>query len=640
MIPAAALSRMKILVVDDEPANVSLLQYILRAAGYDEVRTTTDARQSLPLFREFQPDLILLDLMMPHVSGFEVMRQLETEIPAGDCLPILVLTADVTDVTKHKALQAGASDFLTKPFDQIEVLLRIRHLLQIRTQHLQLTRQNDSLEDAVQARTGELTRALIQLEETVQQLRDTQQQVIQHERMSALGSMAAGLAHDFNNSLSLILGYSELLMGDLSATPYSTRSDEYLGTVMTAAQDAAKMFNRLRGFYRQADHEQEFRLVNINQLAEQAAALTRPRWHGQALGQGVTIDVRTSLGEDLPPLLADAGELREMLTNLIFNAVDAMPQGGTITLRTRAESPAEASAAETAASRDKEAGVDHAAGRPCQSSTDGGAPGLGAVILEVADTGTGMDEETCRRCLEPFFTTKGKQGTGLGLAMVYGTMQRHGGSIDLRSAPGEGTVFTLRLPLQTAGESTPQPAVAPESHRPRRILVVDDQPVFVNILRQYLITDCHGVETALDGREALEKFRARAGGGEPFDLVITDKAMPHLSGERLAAEVKALAPQTRVILLTGMSIPGKDEAADAPAVDLTLLKPVTQAALRGAIGRVMSNYLPAALKASGDKPARAQPKVKISGFSLLKRPPAPGLIRRSGRPPKVTGARS
>ena len=636
MIPAAALSRMKILVVDDEPANVSLLRYILQAAGYDEVRTTTDARQAMPLFREFQPDLILLDLMMPHISGFEVMGRLEAEITPGDCLPILVLTADVTDATKHKALQAGASDFLTKPFDQIEVLLRIRHLLQIRNQHLQLTRQNTSLEDAVQARTCELTLALVQLEETVRQLRDTQQQVIQHERMSALGSMAAGLAHDFNNSLSLILGYSELLMTDLSETPYSTRSDEYLGTVMTAAQDAAKMFNRLRGFYRTVDHEQEFRSVDLNALVEQAVALTRPRWHGQALGDGLTIDVRTRLGVDLPPLLADAAELREMLTNLIFNAVDALPRGGAITLRTRVESPAEV----LEASREKVAGTDCAEDCTCQNSPSEGTFGLGAMVLEVADTGTGMDEETCRRCLEPFFTTKGKQGTGLGLAMVYGTMQRHGGNIELQSTPGRGTTFILRLPLQnTAADAAPAPA-SPENHRPRRILVVDDQPVFVNILRQYLTTDCHAVETALDGREALEKFRVRAGGEEPFDLVITDKAMPHLRGERLAAEVKALAPQTRVILLTGMSIPGKEETVDASAVDLTLLKPVTHAVLRASISRVMADYLPAVLKASGDKGDRAQPPAKASGYSVLKRPTGPGPVRRSGRPPKVPGVRA
>ena len=636
MIPAAALSRMKILVVDDEPANVSLLRYILQAAGYDEVRTTTDARRVMPLFREFQPDLILLDLMMPHVSGFEVMGQLGAEIVPGDCLPILVLTADVTDATKHKALQAGASDFLTKPFDQIEVLLRIRHLLKIRDQHRQLTRQNDSLEDAVQARTGELTLALVALEETVRQLRDTRQQVIQHERMSALGSMAAGLAHDFNNSLSLILGYSELLMSDLHGTPYRTRSDEYLGLVITAAQDAAKMFNRLRGFYRTVDHEQEFCSVNINQLAEQAVALTRPRWHGQALGDGLTIDVRTSLGPDLPPLLADAAELREMLTNLIFNAVDALPRGGTITLRTRVESPAEV----LAASREKVAGTDGAGDGTRQNSPGEGAFGLGAVVLEVADTGTGMDEETRRRCLEPFFTTKGRQGSGLGLAMVYGTMQRHGGSIELQSVPGKGTTFILRLPRQAAGADTaPPPVSRPESHRPRRVLVVDDQPVFVNILRQYLTADGHTVETALDGRGALEKFRRRAGGSEPFDLVITDKAMPHLSGERLAAEVKALAPQTRVILLTGMSIPGKEEAADAAAVDLTLLKPVTHAVLRASISRAMADYLSAVRKASGDGRKRAQPRPKVSGQCVSKQPAGPGPVRRSGRPVKATGTR-
>ncbi len=629
---------MKILVVDDEPANISLLQYILLAAGYEELRCTTDPRQAVPLFREFQPDLVLLDLMMPHVSGFEIMRQLESEIMPGDCLPILVLTADVNSATKHAALQAGASDFLTKPFDQIEVLLRIRHLLQIRTQHLQLTYQNGSLEDAVRARTGELRNTLGQLEETVRQLRDTQQQVIQHERMSALGSMAAGLAHDFNNSLSLILGYSELLMSDLSDTPYGTRSDEFLSTVITAAQDAAKMFNRLRGFYRQADHEQEFRRVNINQLTEQAVALTRPRWHGQALGQGVTIDVQTVLGEGLPPLLADAAELREMLTNLVFNAVDAMPRGGTITLRTRFEPEEEALAAEAAASNARVSAVDRAEARACQSG--GRSPyDAGAVVLEVADTGVGMDEETCRRCLEPFFTTKGKQGTGLGLAMVYGTMQRHGGSIDLQSTPGVGTVFILRLPLHSVGETVVLAPAVVEIERPRRILAVDDQSVFLDILRHYLSADCHSVETALDGREALEKVRARIH-DEPFDLVITDKAMPHMNGEQLAEEVKALAPLTRVILLTGLSIPGSEGEIEAPAVDLTLLKPVTHAALRRAISRAMTGYAPSDPKASEDRRERSQPPVKISGLATVKRSPGVGLVRRSGRPPKAAGTRS
>ncbi len=564
-----AYARMKILIVDDEPANIALLQYILTAAGYTQLRCVSDSRQVMAAFDEFQPDLVLLDLMMPFVSGFEIMAQLRRTIPPGDILPILVLTADVNTESKHQALLAGASDFLTKPFDQVEALLRIRHLLQLRSQHRQLARQHDALEEMVSERTGELRNTLSQLEETVSQLRSTQQQVIQHERLSALGSMAAGLAHDFNNSLSLILGYSELLLGELASTPYREKSDEFLGTVITAAQDAARMFGRLRSIFRQADHDQERRPVDLNALVEQAAALTRPRWHGQALGQGVTITLRTVLTPSLPVLLADAAELREMLTNLIFNAVDALPRGGEITLRTRARG--------------------------------------GEVTLEVSDTGTGMDEETRRRCLEPFFTTKGQKGTGLGLAMVYGTVQRHGGRIDLQSVPGKGTTFAFHLPLQPRPVADePASVPVPEFQRPWRILVVDDQPVFVNILRYYLAHDLHTVETAHDGHEALEKFRART-----FDLVITDRAMPHMHGEELAAAIKKISPRTRVILLTGYS--GDEARVPAPSLDAVILKPVTHAALRAIISQTMVGYQP---DPSAKRPAK--PRRRTAAFHSLK----------------------
>ncbi len=552
---------MKILIVDDEVANVALLDYILTAAGYTRLRCVSDSRQVMAVFHEFQPDLILLDLMMPFVSGFEIMARLKQVIPPDDVLPVLVLTADVNTESKHQALLAGASDFLTKPFDQIEALLRIRHLLQLRAQHRQLAGQNDVLEDTVRERTGELRQTLSQLEDTLHQLRSTQQQVIQHERLSALGSMAAGLAHDFNNSLSLILGYSELLLSELENTPYRAKSDEFLGTVITAAQDAARMFGRLRSIFRQADHDQEWRPVELNALVEQAVALTRPRWHGQALGQGVTIRLHMELEPELPVLLADAAELREMLTNLIFNAVDALPRGGEITLRTRTQGQ--------------------------------------EVALEVQDTGTGMDEETRRRCLEPFFTTKGQKGTGLGLAMVYGTMQRHGGRIDLQSTPGLGTTFTFLLPFQPPPTAAAAPAEVAglEVQRPWRVLVVDDQPVFVNILRHYLAHDLHMVETALDGREALEKFQAQT-----FDLVITDRAMPHMQGEELAAEIKRISSGTRVILLTGYS--GEETRTPSPALDAVVLKPVTHAALRAIISQTMTGYQPAQCAKRAAKPRR------------------------------------
>ena len=555
MIPELTLSRMKILIVDDEPANVALLQYMLISAGYTNLHTTGDSRQARAMYREHRPDLVLLDLMMPHVSGFEVMRQFAQDTSPGECLPILVLTADATMETKHQALLVGASDFLTKPFDHVEVLLRIRHLLHIRAQHLQLAAHKDQLEETVRARTGELRESNRRLEESVHQLRTTQQQVVQHERLSALGSMAAGLAHDFNNALSLILGYGELMLGELVDYPHRERADEFLGTIITAAQDAAKVFDRLRGFYRPADDEQILEPLHLNALVDQAIALTRPRWHGQALAQGVTVDVRADLCAELPPLLADGAELREMLTNLIFNAVDAIPApGGSITVRTRHE--------------------------------PGTRAGEGNIILSGADSGAGRDEETRRRCLEPFFTTKGERGTGLGLSMVYGTTQRHGGRIELESTPGRGTTFTFTLPVRAWSGVEPLLPVA-EAGFPWSILVVDDQPDFLTVLTSYFAKGGLEVATARNGDEALEKFR-----GRPFDLVITDKAMPGMGGEELAQTLKRLAPQTRVILLTGYSISEEQAAGRAPWIDLAVLKPLTLAALRAAIGKVMVGHQP------------------------------------------------
>lgn len=531
---------MRILIVDDEPVNIALLEDVLQLSGYTQLESTSDSRRVRQLCQERRPDLILLDLNMPNMDGFAVMKQLSQDFDPTDCVPILVLTADIGLETKRRALSVGATDFLTKPFDHVEVLLRIKNLLRTRHQHLQLSDQKQLLEDTVRERTSELR-------QTLAQLREAQGQMVVQERLSALGSMTAGIAHDFNNVLSLILGYSEMLTHSLQRPDGVQTAAPLLKTIINAAQDAAKMFTRLRQFYRPADQGHALQPLDLNALVEQAVALTRPRWHGQALGQGVTVDLRTELAPGLPLLVADAAELREMLTNLIFNAVDATAApGGTVTLSTSA-------------------------------SEDGQT-----IYLEVADTGVGMSEETRRRCLEPFFTTKGQKGTGLGLAMVYGTMQRHGGSIALESAPGQGTTFTFMLPVRSAAPEPVKAEVA-EVLRPLNILAVDDQEVLTEIVAEYLAEDLHHVETACDGGEAMEKFRAR-----PFDLVITDMAMPGMGGEQLAAEVKGLHPRTRVILLTGYALSG-DGGALPRNVDLMVDKPVTREALRHAVAVVMAD---------------------------------------------------
>ncbi len=547
---------LRVLIVDDEPVNVALLEDMLEFSGYRQVQSTTDPRRVMTMCQTARPDLVLLDLNMPHLDGFAVLQALSAEYPKDECLPILVLTADIGLESKRRALAAGATDFLTKPFDAVEVMLRIKNLLRTRYQHIQLSDQKTLLEDSVRERTAEL-------QETLTRLQAAQGQIIQQERLSALGSMTAGIAHDFNNVLSLILGYSEMLTRILQRPGGAQTAAPLLGTIITASQDAAKMFNRLRDFYRPADKGRPRQLLDLNLLVEQSAALTRPRWNGQALAQGVTIQLVCALEPGLPELLADAAELREMLTNLIFNAVDAMPQGGTLMLRTR-----------------------HEAAAALGGSELGEAEDSGALVLEVADTGTGMSEETRRRCLEPFFTTKGERGTGLGLAMVYGTVQRHGGTIDLQSRAGEGTCFSLRLPLRQPAPSAEAESLPAAEQPPRRVLVVDDQPVLCEILVDYLAEEGHTVETALDGIDALAKFRAVAG-TNGFELVITDKAMPGMNGEQLAAEIKRTAPETRIILLTGYASTG--ENGQPPAhIDMVVDKPVMREALCQAVARVMA----------------------------------------------------
>lgn len=527
----------KILIIDDEPANVRLLERILTKAGYSRLSSTSDSREAIPLITEFDPDIILLDLQMPHQDGFAVLAELKRTISAGAFLPVLVLTADATPQTKLRALSEGAHDFLVKPFDHAEVVQRVGNLVQTRRLQLQVEAQKENLELRVLERTAELEAALKKLEET-------QRQVVQQERLHAFGTMASGVTHDFNNALSVILGFSEIALEELDAGQKEAVA-QHLRTIMTAALDGAAMVTRLREFYRPDGRDEPRAAIDLNMLIEQAARITRPRWNAQALAQGITIEVATEL-QKIPLISADAAELREALTNLIFNAVDAMPDGGSVTLRT------------------------------CEELAD--------VRLEINDTGIGMPDEVRRRCLEPFFTTKGERGTGLGLAMVYGTIERHGGNLEIESEIGRGTTFVIRLPKHLA---TSQASAVVDSHasEPLRILVVDDQPVLCDILGMYLTKDSHEVESAHDSDEALEKFSAGT-----FDLVITDHVMPGRSGTELAAMIKERSPGTSVFLLTGYA-DAQGETGDeisSEAIDHVLAKPISQIELRKAITQVSS----------------------------------------------------
>ena len=535
------LSQAKILIVDDEPSNVRLLERILELSGCTAVRGITDSRLVLAEYFEFAPDIVLLDLNMPHFDGFAVMQQLKAAVAADDCLPILILTADITADTRRRALAKGAKDFVTKPLDHTEVVLRIRNLLETRFLHLAMQQQNALLEHQVRERTA-------QLEAALDEIRATQEHVVKQERLHALGMMAGGVAHDFNNALTMMLGYGELLQPWLQLNG-SPREQTYLSHIVAAAQDATHVVSRLRDFYRPAENN-EIRLpVDLGEIALQVISLTAPRWKGRGLAEGVQIDIQTEL-RAIPLVSANAVELREVLTNLIFNAVDAMPAGGTVTIGTM--------------------------------------PLENGVALTVTDTGTGMSASERERCLEPFFTTNGQGGTGLGLAVVYGIIQRHRGTIAIQSEKGVGTTFAIHLPATTDEKTADAPAVQ-RLERALRVLVVDDQEIICELLAELLTGDGHTAVSAAHGHAALEIFRSG-----PFDLVITDQSMPQMNGLQLGCAIKDLSPETPVILLTGFGDDMLTHGACPPGIDLILAKPVSQTDLRRAVSQALEMPAPLA----------------------------------------------
>ena len=388
----------------------------------------------------------------------------------------------------------------------------------------------------------ELRRSRSQLLQTLAELKKAQNQVIQQERLSALGTMASGIAHDFNNALSPILSFSEVMMRYPEILDDKEKVARFIKMINTAAKDATSIVSRLREFYRQREAGEIFFPVDLNQLVEEIISLTQPKWETQQLANGITINIETDLGR-IPAIAGNEAELREVLTNLVFNAVEAMPENGTLTFRTR---------------------------------TDGNQ-----AVLEVCDTGVGMTEEVRERCLEPFFSTKGRYGTGLGLAVLFGIIQRHDGTVDIESKPGQGTTFSIHLPtmVDMPTESRIQESDTPV--QPLRILLVDDEPLVRQAVAEYLIIDGHTVETATNGREGLEKFHAGW-----FDIVVSDWAMPEMTGDQLAAAIKQVAPNKPVILITGFGDWTHTDEDLPEGVDCIVTKPIIWSALQEALASV------------------------------------------------------
>ena len=365
-----------------------------------------------------------------------------------------------------------------------------------------------------------------------------QDQLVRTEKLRAMGEMASGVAHDFNNLLASVLGRAQLLL----RREEDPQKRAWLEVIERASLDGARTVRRLQEFTR-IRRDQTLVPVDLNQVIRDALDLTQSRWREEPRSRSVMIDVQTTL-DALPRVLGDAADLREAMTNLILNAVDAMPRGGTLRLATRA------------------------------------ADGLVEVVVE--DTGGGIPAAIRDRIFDPFFTTKGPQGTGLGLSMTYGIVSRHGGTIAVESDEGRGSRFRLTF---AAGPATvpapPREHVEIPGVEPLRCLVVDDEEPVGVVLGDMLESVGHKVVVVDDGAEAIARIRA-----ETFDLVLTDLAMPNVSGWQVARAAKEVAPHVPVFLVTGFGVELSADELRAHGVDRVLVKPLEIQEILNAVAEV------------------------------------------------------
>jgi signal transduction histidine kinase/DNA-binding response OmpR family regulator len=366
-----------------------------------------------------------------------------------------------------------------------------------------------------------------ELDSAVKAIEASQQRLVKAERLRALGEMAAGVAHDFNNLLAVILGRTELMLA-VTADPSLLRG---LTSVRQAALDGAQTVRRIQEFTR-TRRTRPFGRVDVAALLHDVVDLTRPRWEGEAQSRGLHYEVAVE-GPGVPVVAGLPEELREVFTNLLVNALEAMPTGGRLTFRT--------------------------------SAADGW------VVVSAEDTGHGMTEEVRRRVFEPFFTTKGVRGTGLGLAVAWGIVTRHGGTIEIESEIGRGTRFVVRLPAGASGEGAEDEVTAPlgQPRRSARLLVIEDEPPVREVVCDMLEAGGYAVVAAGGGAEGVALCQA-----EPVDLVLTDVSMPEMSGWDVAARLSEQFPGLPVGFLTGWGDRLDPDELTRHGVRFVLAKPI------------------------------------------------------------------
>jgi len=451
---------------------------------------------------------------------------------------------------------------------------REREILEQVSGSLTAAIENSRLFDQVKQHEAELLKAY-------EDLKSAQAYMLQAEKLRALGEMAGGVAHDFNNILAVVLGRTQLALEDVK----DEKLKKDLQVIEQTAMDAATTVRRLQDFAR-VRVERNFEVLDLKDVVESALQMAESRRVKLKEREGVNIDIESEL-QEIAPVEGDAAELREGLLNIIFNAMDAMPKGGKITVEAK--------------------------------QTEKWA------TISISDTGIGIPQEIIGRIFEPFFTTRTHKGTGLGLSVTYSIIQRHRGEISVESTVGGGSTFSIKLPVCEGVVTKKRVAGKADVVKSVSILMVDDNPEVAGILGLTLRRLGHKVVEANSGEAAINTFEAGN-----FDLVITDLGMPDMSGHEVAKIVKEIKPGTPVLVISGWG--GQLNLDEMPEVDGVIAKPFSKDILSGKIASLLSGEV---IKAKDFKQKAV--KTKKSGKGVSKSDKASKGLKGKEKPKKKKG---